>query len=450
MGRMGTPPDESAVSISVSNRARRGTLPRGCLFAFFLVFFLAGLAALWVTLVWPLHRSILAQSWIPVPCTILSSDVVTEGDGDTYRVKIVYTYDVAGRRYQSDRYHFFSASSSGHAGKAAVVAKYPPGSKQSCFVDPDDPSQAVLMRGLPSECWFSLMAVPFLLVGGGGLAYQLGLFGRRTGPGQSESNTAPSGLRPGGELDARAGLISSPAPGPVVLRPTLSPVMKFVGILLFALFWNGIISVFVWDVVDGFRRGQPEWFQALFMTPFAIVGAGSLAAAAYTGLAIFTPRPELTVSSAEIPLGQATELKWQFRGSTRSIRRFRIVLEGKEEARYRRGTSTTTDTATFAEVPIVDETLPLRIEAGQTSLRIPTDTMHSFSGTNNKISWSLGVYGEIGFWPDVKAAFPIEVLPHLGRPGRPSGVEPAAAPEDLAGPEHVTDPENPAGPEDRT
>lgn len=421
---MGKNLGESAVSVTAVRHNASRTLHPGCAIPFFLVFFLAGLGVMVMTIAWPLLRVIQARRWAPVECTIVSSQVVS-GDG-THSVRIVYDYVAAGQLQRSDRYHFFTGSTSGYDGKAAAVANYPPGSKRTCFVDPDDATQAVLNRSLPVECWFGLFGVPFLLVGGVGLAYTIGWFKpekwkRSAQPGED------AGISPFSSADSELSAPSLRPPqtqDPVVLKAASSPLGTFVGGLLFTLFWNGIVSVFLWEVVEGFRRGQPEWFSTLFLVPFVVVGIGSMGFVAYSLLAIFTPRPELILSSAEIPLGQSAELQWRFTGSTRSVRRLRITLEGKEEARYRRGTSTTTDTAKFAEISIVDETLPLRIESGATSLQVPTDTIHSFSGTNNKIVWSLVVRGEIGFWPDAQATFPIEVLPHLGRPSARVGEEP--------------------------
>lgn len=70
-----------------------------------------------------------------------------------------------------------------------------------------------------------------------------------------------------------------------------------IGLLLFALFWNGIVSVFVLFAIAGtlkqFNIGLPEWFPApnmngepmslgmvlflwIFLTPFIAIGLGMI------------------------------------------------------------------------------------------------------------------------------------------------------------------------------
>ena len=110
-----------------------------------------------------------------------------------------------------------------------------------------------------------------------------------------------------------------------------------------ALFWNGIVSIFVSSVIGGFRHGDPSWFGLLFLLPFVAIGLGLIAGAVYQFLAMFNPRPTLELSSSIIPLGGAAELSWSFSGQTSRIDEFTVTLRGVEEAKYRKGTSTYTD-----------------------------------------------------------------------------------------------------------
>jgi hypothetical protein len=107
---------------------------------------------------------ILGQWWVQTPCTILGSRVV-EGhsdDGPTYSVEIKYQYSTGGRNFTGDQYDFFVANSGGRAAKEAVINRFPAGKRTVCFVDPSDPKQAVLHRGLS---WNVLSALfPFLAI----------------------------------------------------------------------------------------------------------------------------------------------------------------------------------------------------------------------------------------------------------------------------------------------
>ena len=75
----------------------------------------------------------------------------------TYRIDISYKYEVDGREFQSYRYSFWAGSSSGRKDKQAVVDRFPPGTRAFCYVNPDDPTQAVIDRGLSIEVWMCLL-----------------------------------------------------------------------------------------------------------------------------------------------------------------------------------------------------------------------------------------------------------------------------------------------------
>jgi hypothetical protein len=199
--------------------------------------------------------------------------------------------------------------------------------------------------------------------------------------------------------------------GAVVLQATKSRVWQLVGGLLFAGFWNGIISVFVWQAVKSFQKGRPDWFLAVFLIPFVAIGLGTLGFVGYSLLRLFTPGVTLRLSRRAIPLGESAELEWELGGRAAGVRVLRVWLEGREEATYARGTSTSTDKATFAEIEIAAANGTVDIRTGRARVAIPADTMHSFQSNNNKIVWVLRIKGEICNWPDVSEEFPITVLP---------------------------------------
>ena len=130
---------------------------------------------------------------------------------------------------------------------------------------------------------------------------------------------------------------------------------------------------------------------------------------------MFNPRPVLTLSPGKLRLGEPFDLEWEFTGSTRAVNRFRLHVEGREEATYRRGTTTTTDRSVFATIKIAERPSAERSHA---RITMPADTMHSFKSENNKIVWAIHVEGEIRLWPDVKEEFEVEVLPgRIKKPG---------------------------------
>ena len=190
--------------------------PRGCLTLFFLIFFAAGAAGTYFLLWRPVSRLLASRSWTEMACTVLSSQVATVSgsDGDTYKVDIHYTWRDGGRIYESDRYDFMIGSSSGTKGKQAVVDRYPTGARVPCWIDPADPSSAVLSRApladLPNRA--GSVAVPGRRPRGAGLDGAVRAERRRPTAGGAES---PFGV-PFAALAAAA--------GPAELKPAMTPV----------------------------------------------------------------------------------------------------------------------------------------------------------------------------------------------------------------------------------
>jgi hypothetical protein len=390
---------------SISSKAT-GKGPRWILVLFFGVFFLAGSGFFYGFFLRAYFRIQEARSWVETPCTIVSSKVEshTGGDSTTYSINMVYSYTVDGVEYKSSRYSFMTGSSSGYSGKRAVVEANPPGHKTVCYVDPENPIEAVLERGFVADMWFGLIPAVFILVGAGGMFFTVRSMLRK---GEEERLGISRKARDFGRRERTA-----PSPtGRVTLEPTSSPTGKLIGITVAAVFWNGIVSVFVWQIVKGWRAGHGEWFGTIFLIPFMLIGLVLIGGIFYQILALFNPRPRITVSSNAVSLGGMVELDWQFSGRVDRISDLKITLEGREEATYRRGTNTHTDKEVFREILIAEERDRFNMASGRTTFTIPADTMHSFKAENNEIVWTLKIHGDIASWPDVNDEFEFKVLP---------------------------------------
>lgn len=378
---------------------------RGCMFLFFGVFFVVGAAMTWFMTVRPVLRIVEARSWPEVPCTVTSSQVQShsDSDGTTYSIEVTYSYEIDGREYTGDRYDFSVGSSSGYQGKAEIVERHPPGSETVCRVDPEDPQRSVMSVGFRLEYLWGLFPLPFLLVGVGGLMwviFQPGSRGRegpgwlpRSRPEEDEGKTVP-------------GLWAPSATGPLTLSSGNRPVWRFLFTLVIALVWNSMVGLLL---LPATQEGGCVWIG--FLVLFGGVGLLFLAGVPYTFLAIFNPRPTLTLDRSELAVGESCRLSWSWSGASKRIERLRIVLEGCEEATYTRGTDTRTDRHVFARIEVVDTDQPIDIARGNGTLAIPADTMHSFEAPRNKIVWSLGVAAEIPRWPDVGETHKLVIHP---------------------------------------
>lgn len=376
----------------LADRANK-KLGAGCLRLFFLPFFLVGAGLLYGFTIRPALKILDAQKWAPTPCVVESSEVRSHsGDSTTYSIEISYRYTCGDQAHTSNRYNFSSMSSSGHKSKQAVVDRYPPGTETICYVNPKAPHEAVIDRGWHWELLiFGSFASIFALVGGLGL-----LFAGRLTLSKDPIATIPKA--------------EPHTDGPVVLKPKYTPVAKFVGITIGALVWNGFIGVFSYFVFFHDEDKAPL-FAKIIISVFGLIGLLLIAGAFRSFLALFNPCIRLTAQTTTVPLGGELHLTWTVTGRSGALSKLRIILEGREEATYRRGTSTSTDTKVFAEIPVVDTTEREFFSQGSTRVVVPPALMHTFEASNNKVLWRLRVLGEIPRWPDVEDEYPITVLP---------------------------------------
>lgn len=401
----------------ISQRRRSGgPAPVGCMVLFFGLFFLVGAGLFYYIFVRPVGLIVAARSWQETPCTIVSSRVAesSDSDGSTYRVDITFSYTADGVERQSSRYDFMEGSSSGYDGKKAVVDRYPPGSRAICYVDPEDPGRAVLNRDFSAIYLIGLFPLLFLFAGLGGLVWAVPWSSLRSGRAKPRAVAAPEAPRVSAAVSPFGVEIPADASGPRELKPQATPIAGFVGMLLLALFWNGIVSVFVWQAYKGWKVGSPDGCLTAFLAPFVLIGLGLIFGVFRQLLVLFNPRPSLTLSPASPAVGETAWLQWRLSGRGAGVKRLKIVLEGREEATYRRGTDTHTDRQVFATLPVVDTTEPFEMAGGSASILIPADTMPSFKADRNKIVWTLKVVSEIPGWPDGEDDFEIVV-----RPGHP-------------------------------
>ena len=387
---------------SLTRRKRSGDAPPGCLALFFLIFAAAGGAILWFLLLRPMMKVAAAQSWPPVSCTVVDSRVDTSSSddgGSTYKAVVNASYRHEGREYKAPYDFSGNTYSSGYDGKAEIVARYPVGAETTCYVNPADPAESVISRDLVGAYFFGLFGLFFFLPGIIGFFWVLG--------GGSKSSAVAVKLDPG----APFGVVNpqGDVSGPVELKPKVSPLGKLIGLILASLIWNGITWTIAWFAV--IRTQEREGCVVVFLAVFALIGLLLIYGTFRQLLVLFNPRPRLTLSPASLKLGEVAYLQWRLTGATGGARRLLVTLEGKEEVRYRRGTSTHTETKAFATLPIVDSTDSYQMLSGSTSFAVPADTLPSFASENNKVVWTLKAQLEIANWPDSDEEFEILVRP---------------------------------------
>jgi len=384
--------------------ARSNKLGTGCSILFLLPFILIGTGIFIGLGLWPLWQSQAAKRWIEVPCTVERVELVssTDSEGDTtYRIEVEYSYRYDGRDHRSERYDFsFGSTNIGVDAMRTAVEDLRQRPTRVCWVDPADPESAVLERETGSIAWFGLIfgavfaGFPLLI-----MVFMLrsaATTRRRAALGEQDPLTAQA--RPRLQTSA---VVAAPTDGPTRLAARGSKAGGAIALGIFALIWNGISWLIFLETSDSVAR--------IFIGVFLLIGAGLALGFLHQFLSLFNPVPEFELERGLLRPGSATDLRWTWHGNMRRIVKLEIFLIAREEADYRRGTTTSTD-----RHELVRELLYESIEAepvGQARLRIPATALPSLQASNNRIIWAILVKGDIPRFPDVDREFALTVLP---------------------------------------
>jgi hypothetical protein len=356
-------------------------------------------------IVHPLRAWNESRDWIETPAVITHCEVTSHSSqhGPQYSVELTYTYEVAGQQYRSGRRAFGIGIDEPVADLTAWVQSHPVGAKVRCFVNPRDPTEAVLKRTFRIG-WVS--AALGLLMLGTGAAMGWSLWRARklrrqlAGPGWAEI------------------CIGKPQSGAVDVGVWPPPLLRAVGCGIAAL----ALSVpAVWSLQKGIRallNSQGDIINLLYGAA-AVVGAAWLAIESLRNLKrALWPRPALRLFPGSPRVGGSFKLECRFRGPQRALSWLAIHLEGTEEAKVREfsgslhGTISEEKThrSTFLSLPIVKTNEPA-LWSGRVDVAIPADTMHSFSGAKCGINWKIKIEFGRGGQDRFEYTFPIRILP---------------------------------------
>jgi len=110
-----------------------------------------------------------ASNWPSTMGMVLMSTLEARHDsegGYTYYPVVQYEYRVMGQPYQGNR--IMPGPSVGGSGANKVVARYPAGTQVTVYYDPNNPSDAVLERGMPvyiKWLWVIMIVVDVFMCG---------------------------------------------------------------------------------------------------------------------------------------------------------------------------------------------------------------------------------------------------------------------------------------------
>ncbi len=390
----------------ISRKTSNGSLfARLFVLVFALVFCFVGALVFYFVTIKPSLKLWAAQSWIPRSCTVIESEVRNffDSDGDTYRPAISYRYSFQGREYKSEVYDFFNISSGNPSGSEEIVAQFPKGKEFTCYVNPTNPNQSVIKCELSWSVLFGLFPLTFVAIGL--LVLRFGFFSSSAASGKPTKSENPSTAEHPDHTPWEPDYVA-PSDGVII---SSAHAKKFLGMVFVSVFWNGIVSVFIYHAYESWTNGEVDWFLTAFLVPFVLVGLALVVGIFTSFLALFNPRLILSLHPTQTPLGGTVELHWKILGRADRISCFRLFLVGTEVATYRVGTDTSTATNEFFQKEIFTSSVASQISQGQTSFTIPIDTMHSLRGANNKIRWQIKARAEIPRWPDIEESGEFDV-----------------------------------------
>ena len=395
---------------------------KGCspvlLIPFGFIFFAAGTFFFWMTFLAPLIESYQAKSWPSAKCKITHSKVKVhaDSDGNSYKPIVKFEFTVDGINFKGDRPTLQDISGSKKWAQR-VVKRYPLGTIQTCYFDSNPPQKSVLSRDFELSFYtFSLFPLLFVVVGG--FIMGAGVRGLRKDKSELKNEDQAVSGKPIGESKTRlwapdsenaeqADFIDKEWSLPRKLKPDVNRLTSLLMGIVFMLFWNGIVGVFVYQLFDRF-----EIFLAIFLIPFVLVGLLLMAGVAYLFLSLFNPVIKIGMSSGAISPGNSVDVAWQVVGGKASrFKKLRIHIYGEQSATYRQGTSTVTDDETFELVEVVETENLDEIEFGSATVTIPLDTMHTFTAEHNKVRWTIAVHGKTSWMPDVHQSYTFRVKP---------------------------------------
>jgi hypothetical protein len=115
----------------------------------------------------PLSQWLRSLGWRPIPCVVQSGEVRSQRGmwHTTYWPDVVYRYEVDGIAYRSNTINASDVGSPWYYGARGIVRRYRPGTVTTCYVNPSDPSEAVLVRALSVTQWFGVWPIVMIVMG---------------------------------------------------------------------------------------------------------------------------------------------------------------------------------------------------------------------------------------------------------------------------------------------
>jgi predicted membrane protein len=342
----------------------------------------------------PVELFIQAKHWMPVPCKVLSFSIQettkhpTERDKISKRLELLYQYTYKGVVYQSDWFYVMKTDVRLYTGLALIFEAHRESKEITCYVNPANPSQAVLLRDFQPCLLLSLLSPVFVL--GGVWCLCIGIHDKRRPRVFQDEAGAP----------ATASLSDSIfflRESSHTFKPQQSSAQQAVSLLIFVIIWNSAVSISVIQAVGKFREGRQDWMQMLFLVPLAGVGLLLILLFFHTFFGIGNPIPSIALEPAKFGYGSSVLLSWNWQGKAGRVQKLKITLTGRQLFYQRAGASIFKKENEFFRMPLVETDDPLQIVSGQTAFVMPDRDIPK----SGDLMWTIEIHGRVKFWSDV-------------------------------------------------
>ncbi len=396
---------------------------------FFGVFFLVGCASLGLmlgSLTLPDLRANL--NFQKTTCKVLDRriDVSEDGMMPVYRPELEIEYEVGGtayRRWAFDSTHMYQTDADACQ---QMLDQFETGKTYPCWYDPRNAFDVVVVRGHRWYAWLALMLpASFLAIGGAGLVFTLltwnksserrAVWARRAARFDPFEMSGAEAQFPTVPTDTH--ITNSPGTRLAYRLPLAIPGWQMLGMLLAAVFWNGVVLIFVSMAAEKHWAGVPDWSFTLLLMPFIGVGAGLIA------LVVRQVRGRTTIGATileidEHPLVPGRRYRVFLAQSGQvTFEQYQLSLVCDEEVKYLQGTNLRmAQHRTCEHVLLSHRNLSVTHESRfetQVEFAVPQEAMHSFQSTHHRIGWKLEVRARVAGQVEINRQFLVVVSPAL-------------------------------------
>lgn len=113
----------------------------------------------------PVSEANRAKDWVERECIIefMNFKETGIGPGSKTYTDVLYSYEFDGKKYESDVYEL-GTSFSNLKQRSGIM--YSAGEKAICFVNPDNPAEAVMVKPAYSkQLWWAVLPISFIVIG---------------------------------------------------------------------------------------------------------------------------------------------------------------------------------------------------------------------------------------------------------------------------------------------